>query len=257
MYIVSLAVIYIHVCRLPLFPVPPVGLLGRERCVDIAPLDVLEDDTRRLLDLLDDLRVALSRIARSCVSTVKPVHEAALIPPDAHREYHPPAHGTTHALHSAQTHEVACAILGAVRIVHGYIGGDVLDHFAVLDVLADNGLKGAVGSGELRDDSKGLGSIYFATGLVVIFVGCVGVLAAAVLVAKAGLGALVAGTTENSILRTHMRGNLSRGPVCLPNVELVAADALGGNVTLMRVRIVLQSSFSISKLTTPFNQGVT
>jgi hypothetical protein len=257
MYIALLKTVYIHLCGHPLFPVPPVRLLRRERRVDIAPLDVLEHDTRRLFNLLDDLRVALSRIARSRVSTVKPVHEAALVPPDAHCEDHAPAHGTTHALHSTQAHEVACAILGAVRIVHGYVGGDVLDDFAVLDVLADNGLEGAVGSGELRDDSEGLGSIYFAAGLVVVLIGCVGVLAAAVLVAETGLGALVAGATENPVLRTDVGCNLGRGPVCLPNVELVAADALACNITLHRVSTVLQSSIRTAKLTTPFNQGVT
>lgn len=200
--------------------------------VDISPLDVAENNAGRLLNLLDDRRVALGRIARSRVSAVEPGHEAALIPPDTHREHHTPAHGAAHLLHATDALEVGSAVGRAVRVVHGDSRGDVLDDGAVLDVFADYGLEGALGGGELRYDSERLGGVDLATGLVVVLVCAVGVLAAAVLVAGASKGALVTSASEDGGIGAGVRSDLGCGLVGLPKVELVAADALAFNVTL-------------------------
>ena len=220
-----------------LFPIPPVVLLRRESRPNLTPLDLAEDNAGCLLDLLDDLGVSLGSIARSRASAVEPVHEASLVPPDAHSENHTPAHGASHTLHGAQAHEVAGTVRAAVRIIHGNRRGDVLDDLAVLHVLADDGLERAVGGGELRDDGEGLGGVDLAAGLVVRRVGVVGVLSAAVLVADAGLGALVADAAVDTVLGAGVGSDLGGDLVGFPDVELVAADALLFDVTLVIVSI--------------------
>jgi hypothetical protein len=212
----------------------PIRLLRGKRRTDLTPLDLAENDGWGLLHSNNVLRVTLSRTARSSIATIKPVHEPTLIPPNTHSKHHTPRHGLAHTLHSAQVHERRSALGLAVLVVHADIGGDVFNHFAVLHVLADDGLEDAVFSGELGDDGEGLVSINAlgASGAVVGFVGCVGVFAAAVLVADSSCGALIAGAAVETGLRAGVGSDLGGTLVGFPDVELVAAEALGFDIGL-------------------------
>ena len=216
-----------------LLPIKPTALLRLKRRPNLPPLNLAKHHTRRLLNLLNNLRVSLRRIARTSIPAIKPVHETALIPPHAHRQHHPPTHRTPHPLHRPQPHEIRRPVRAAKRIIHGDRRRHVLDDLAVLHVLADDGLEVALGRRELRDDGEGLGGVDLAAGLVVRGVGVVGVLPAAVLVADAGFGALVAEAAVDAVFGAGVGGELRGDFVGFPDVELVAADAFLLDVALV------------------------
>jgi hypothetical protein len=171
------------------------GLLSRISRINLTPLDLAEDNSRPLLDGRDDLGVALSSVARSRVAAIKPLHEAALVPPNGHSKHHAAAHALAHTLHSAQVHERLGSVLAAVVVIHGACDVDVgiLEHLAVLHVFAEDGSKRAILGGELGDDGEGLVGVDSAgRGIEVLRTGLVRVAAAAVLVAHACCAALIA-----------------------------------------------------------------
>ena len=154
--------------------------------VNLTPLDLAERHRRRLLDLLNSLWEPLSRIARSRRSTIKPLHGAALIPPDRHREHHTTSERVAHTLVSAELGVRVRALGVAECLVHGDVLGCVLDDHAVLDVLAHDGLEDAILSRKLGDDGEGPCGVDLEAGAIEGLVPAVGVrvVAAAVLVAK-------------------------------------------------------------------------
>ena len=207
--------------------------LGLEGGANLTPLDLAEHDRRGGLDEHDVLRVALGRVARAGIAAVEPLHEAALVPPDAHGQHHAAAHGPAHALHGAVVHEGAGAVRLAVGIVHGDFRLDVLDDLSVLDVFADDRLERAVLGGELRHDGERLLGVDLETRAVECLVGCVRILAASVLVAHTCGAALVARTLVQTILAARVRCYL-RGPtVSFPDVQFRAANALALDVALL------------------------
>ena len=211
-------------------------VLSLESGPNLTPLDVGESRRRRRLHLDDVLRVALSSIARTRLSAVEPLHEAALVPPDTHRQHHATAQRLAHTLHSAQFHEHLSAISNTCLIVQGDVPGLVLEDDAVLDVLALDRLKRAVRSGELSDNSEGLSGVDLEAKTVeVLRTVSVRVLAAAVLVAEPSSSALIALAREEAGLAAGVGCDLSGAAVGFPDVHLVAADARPINVALYSV----------------------
>lgn len=214
------------------------GLVGR---ADLTPLDVGEDDGGVRLDLEDVLGVALALLAGAGLLGVEPGHVAALVPPDGHAEDHAAGHGIAHAAEGAEVHEAVGAgggaeLIGDVVVFGKALDGDdgVLDDPAVLDVEAANLLELAlVVGGELGDDGDGAGGVDGVAGAVVLeLVDAVRVVAAAVLVADAVKGALVAGALVEAGDVAGVGGEVGGAGVGFPDVELVAAGALALDVTL-------------------------
>lgn len=151
------------------------------------------------------IRAPLRRTTRSRTSRIQPVHEPALIPPDAKREHHAPTQRLSHAGRGAKVHEPRRAGSGAVVVVDVIHGGRVRDvycgvgdDFSVLHVETVDLLQGSVGVGvELGDYCKGqLGVDVHSLAVEVVVVEAVWVIAAAVFIADAvefafGTGALV------------------------------------------------------------------
>jgi hypothetical protein len=104
-----------------------------------------------------------------------------------------------------------------------------------LNVAANDLLEDAVLGGERGDDGEGAGGVdrLVAGGAVVVEgLVAVGVVAAAVLVADAGLFALLTVAAVETGLVARVRSQMGGAGVGLPDVELVAADALALDVAL-------------------------
>lgn len=201
-------------------------LLSREGRSNLAPLNVGESRGRRRLNLEDVLWVTISSRAWASIAAVKPLHETALVPPNAHRQDHTTAHRIAHTLHGAQLHEHIRAIGLAGRIVQGDALGLVDKDNAVLHVLAVDGLQHAVLSGELSNDGEGLlGVDLEPLAVEVLCAVAVRVLTAAGLVAQTGLAALIALAGEEAGLAAGVGCDRGGTGVGLPDVHFVAADA--------------------------------
>jgi hypothetical protein len=136
----------------------PVALLRLECGSNLTPLDLAKDDSWIFLNRSNNLRVTLGGIARSRAARIKPIHEAALVPPNRHCQNHASCHGLAHTFHSSKFHECIRAVLSAVCVVDRArdIDGCVFDDFAVLHVFADHLLEDTVLGWELGDDSEWL-----------------------------------------------------------------------------------------------------
>lgn len=208
-------------------------VLSLERRTNFSPLNVGEGSRRRRLYLDDVLGVTLSSIARASISTIQPLHEATLVPPDAHSKDHAAAQRITHTLHRSQLHERISALSGAVRVVHGDIFRLVLEDDPVLNVLALDRLEHAVLGWELGDYGKGLLGVDLEPGAIeVLHVVAVRVIAAPVLVAKPGGTALGTLALEETGLAARVRCNLVGAAVGLPDIHFIAADAGAIDVAL-------------------------
>jgi hypothetical protein len=240
-----------------LIPGPPVcrpALVGR---ANLAPLDLAKDDSGVLLDGLNDLGVALGRVARTSVAAVEPVHEAALVPPDAHGQNHTTVQGVAHCLHAAELLEHGGAVGIAIFVVHGVgdvDGGRRVD-FSVLDVFAVDGLEDAVLAGELSDDGEGTSGVDDQLGAVVILLNPVWVQTTAVLVAHAGGAAFVTVAAVETGLVAAVGGELVGAPVGLPDIHLVAADALALDVGLRVVSFTLDRKDTLNDVPCPQPRG--
>jgi hypothetical protein len=202
------------------------SLLSRESRANLTPLDVGKSRGRRRLNLEDVLWVAVSGRAWPGITAVKPLHEAALVPPNTHRQDHTTAHCIAHTLHGAQLHEHIRAVGLAGRVVQSNALGLIDKYNAILHVLAVDRLQHAVLSGELSNDGEGLLGVDLEP-LTVEVLGpvAVRVLAAAGLVTKACLAALVALAGEKGGLAAGVGCDRGGAGVGLPDVHLVAADA--------------------------------
>jgi hypothetical protein len=206
--------------------------------VNLAPLDLAESNSRRLLNLTNDLGVALSSIARSSRATIEPLHEAALVPPDGESKNHTASERVTHALEAAERVELCgTALCVAEGLVHGDVDRGVLDDHSVLDVLAHNGLEHTILGRKLGDDGERLGGVDLEARAVVELVVAVEVwvVAAAVLVANT-LGTALVSTraSEGALFATSVGCDLVGAAVGLPDVHLVAAHTVTSNVTLVK-----------------------
>ena len=185
------------------------------------------------MNLDDVLRVALSGITWASLTTVKPLHKTALVPPNTHRQDHTAAQRIAHALHGAQLHERIGAVGSAGSIIKGNVFGLILEDNAILDVLALDGLEHTVLSRELGNHGEGLLGVNFEAKTVEI--SCtvaVRIFAAAILVAETGSTAISALALEKTGLAACVRCDLSRAAVGFPDVHFVAADAGAINVSL-------------------------
>lgn len=237
-------------------------LRGSERRPDLSPLDLAESDDRERLDLLDGGWRAFGCVAWASVSAVEPVHRPAVVPPDAEGKNHASRHRLSHGLHGTQLCEHGRAVVCAVVVVHlrdgsAHIEASIGNDLAVLDIETVHADKSAVLRRELGDDGEWTAGIDLEAGAVVGVVAAEGVVTTAILVANAGgLGALVASALVDTGLAARMRRELSGSPVGLPDVQLVAADALCANIALLLVS-GRTSRLDLQELTSPLTKGVT
>lgn len=220
------------------------ALLGRTiGAVNLAPPDVGEGNLGLGLNESDVLGVALGGVARASRAGVQPLHETALVPPDAHGQDHTSGEGLAHAGGGAEVH-VSPGAGGLAELVVEHIGlgqaGKIdrvsLDDLPVLLVDAlDGGELSILAGGELSDDGEGAAGVDLEGRAVAVGVGnvdAVRVPRAAVLVADALEGALLTRALVERGLVARVGSDVVGARVGLPDVHLVAAGALALDVAL-------------------------
>lgn len=224
---------------------PPGRHAAGEGRADLAPLHLGEDDGRVGLGGEDGVGLVLVLGARAgaVLAAVEPDHGAPGVPPDGHGQHHAACHGVAHLAQRPEVHESRRPRRRAELVRDAVDGGGAglgdrlrLDHDAVLHVqpLDLEQLARRV-RGELRHHRKGARRVHgevAATAVVLGLVQTVVVPAASVLVAHALRLALGALAQVQGGLVARVRRDLRGARVGLPDVHLVAADALGFNVAL-------------------------
>lgn len=238
-------------------------LLNLECRANLTPPHVVISDNGEGLNLDNILRVTISRCARPSLAAVEPVHEAALVPPDAHSKNHTPRHRLAHALVGAQLEEPLGTSSGAELVVQTVDLGETIDVNRVgLNGLAillieplDGGELAVLVGGELGDDGERAAGVDLELVRVAVVVGhvdAVGVPPAAGLVADTGLGAaaLLAFAEVEAGLVARVGRDVGGAGVGLPNVHLVAAGALAFDVALFRRNRVSKPPYDENQMIT-------
>jgi hypothetical protein len=207
---------------------------------NLSPLDLAEGNGRRLLNLSNNLGVTLGSVAGASAARVEPVHEATFIPPDRESENHTTSECISHTLEAAQSIELRSSTLRIAEwLVHRDIDGSVFDDHTVLHVFAHNGLEHTILCGKLGNDSEGLRCVDLKPDPVVVLVVAVQVwvVAATDLVTDphCSRATLVTFTCEQALLSARMRCNLVRTAVGFPDIHLVAADTISGDISLVKI----------------------
>ena len=232
-------VIRMHLSNLELSLLLALGALISR--ANLTPLNVGEDNSRIGLNLENILGITLALLARPSLLGIQPRHETTLIPPNRHAKNHTPTHSLTHARQRTEIHKPLRIGLLAKLIRHEIILGEPLNinlgianNFPILDIQAADLLELALFvGGELRHDGEGAGGVDGEVGAVVLeLVDAVGVVGAPVLVADAVEGAFVARALVEAGYVAGVRGEVGGAGVGFPDVEFVAAGALGVDVAL-------------------------
>lgn len=204
---------------------------------NLSPADVAERDLSVRLDLLNNRRASLRGIARSsaCAALVQPLHERAVVPPQAEDQDHAAIKRPAHLTGAAQSQVLISTCEGAVRVVHDILLRAVdfdrghLDNHAILNKqsrVRDHRV--ALVGVELRYHGEGARRVDGVVPLAVVLgvSHLVRVHGASALVADAGIAALATvrvAKVETSLV-TGMWCDVGGAGVGLPNVQLVTAD---------------------------------